>query len=269
MSLRALTPSHVARIRWNFDNDGGTPAGGFRDLTFPITVHEQVPFQRGWYHAMQWSFTGVGGGYPMAYTGIQPRPEGVAYTPFSMFGKGGEVVDTELCHGGADGGSGVTCNSRPGIEDFHVGREYLFTVEQDPEDQRLFRGWVTDPVTLEERTTGAWRIPAGYGGIRGYHVGFLEYYVRVDSCTALPYCRVTYGRPYSVSAGTMGQLRDPYEVSDKPCAGQSGFRWERDPDGSVTVELGRKRRTAPDPEPGRCDVDVTVDVQVALDTAGC
>ncbi|WP_367139635.1 hypothetical protein [Saccharothrix sp. HUAS TT1] len=257
-----VTPSHVARLRWNFANVGNAPGGGFRDLTFPITVHEMDPLDRGWYFAMQWRWSNASA-YPMAYTGLQPRADGTCFTPFSLFGKGGEVVDTERCKGGADFGDGITCNNVPGIRDFRLGRRYLLTVDQDADDERLHRGWVTDETTGLSAATGAWRIPAGHGGVTGYHVGFLEYYRALASCEQLPYARVTYGRPYSTSGAKTGQLEDPAERADKPCAGKSGFRWVRNPDGSVTVEVGHRRRTRPTPPPApRPRVEVAVNVTV-------
>lgn len=266
-----MTPGHLVNFGWDFDNSGGAPAGGFRTLTFPITVHAQQPWTRGYYHAQDWGWVNKGW-YPLGYTGVQPRPEGHAYVPFSVFGdKAGdepcEVVDEEYCHQGADGDPGVTCNHKPKIPNFVFGREYLYTVEQDAEDERLWRGWVTDAVTHEYAYTGAWRVPEGCGRLKGKHVGFVEYYTRVASCAELPYAKVTFGRPYCAETGQVGQFGTPYKINNKPCTNKAGLTWSFEPNGDLTIEVGFKKRHRPDPpvpEPCPCvpDVDVEVNVHV-------
>lgn len=266
-SPRAVTPGHVGQFYYSM---GPTPAyPGHRNITFPITVHEMAPVKRGWYFAMQFRFLNADGSRGnMGYIGVQPRPNASgtgfhAYCPFSLFGSGGEIVDGDRCRLGADGGAGITCNSKVAIEDFQFGREYLFTVEQD-DDEPTWRGYITDAVTGWHKQLGAWKVPEGQKGIQNYHLGFSEWWLRLDSCGGLPYSRATYGRPYSSRPDWVGTFKpDPYEAN-KPCQGKSGFSWVRNTDGTITTQAGFKHRNRPEPEPCPCGKSCCCTVNVNL-----
>lgn len=246
------------------------PTGGYRSLTFPITVHEMDPVKRGWYFAMQYTFVRQDGSNGnTGYTGVQPRPNPNgngyhAYSPFSLFGKGGTVEDTDRCDYGADGGDGITCNSKIAIDDFVFGRQYLFTVNnQDDEPPNLWRGYVTDTVTGWRRQLGAWYTPEGQNGLKASQMAFAEWYAGgIPPCGNVPYTRVTYGAPYS--GRVVGWVNMPWEQANTPCTGNMNFKATDAGGGAKTVELGYRKRVGPDPDPCPCTPEVNVDVNVIV-----
>lgn len=258
------------------------PHDGFTSITFPITVEEQAPCERGWYFAYQFHFiTDAGDMYDgnRGYTGVQPRPNSSgrgfhAYCPFSRWGTqdAGDIVDTDRCASGADGSSGISCNELVAVDDFRHGREYLFTVETDAVtggEMGLWRGFVTDAVTYEERQLGAWWAPKGQRtkGLRPWESAFTEMYLDPD-CHKIPYARIRYGVPYSTTAPD-AQFKLSSDASEGEwCHGKQNFSSYLDTDGTRVVEIGwRQRKRRHDQKACHC-CTVNVNVEVNVDVTG-
>lgn len=244
------------------------PEDGFTSITFPITVEEQDPCERGWYFAYQFHFIRDDGDRyegNRGYTGVQPRPNSDgsgfhAYCPFSRWGtqQPGDIVDTDGCHSGADGSSGVTCNDRIAIPDFQYGREYLCTVETDAVhggEMGLWRGFVTDSVTLEQRQLGAWWAPQGQRtkGLRPWESAFTEFFLDPE-CHEIPYARIRYGVPYSITAPDAQFTLGTSVREGEWCRGKQNFSSYLDTDGTRVVEIGwrQTRRRKPEPRQRPC-----------------
>ena len=77
----------AAGLEWSIPD---TPSNGWDEITIKMRVMEAAA-ETGWFFAYQWGFANGG---PTAYMGIQPRPNGMAETRFSVFGGGIRPVDT-------------------------------------------------------------------------------------------------------------------------------------------------------------------------------
>lgn len=192
-----------AGCEWTIPN---TPERGWDEITFKMRVVEAAS-ESGWFFAYQWDF--VGGN--TAYIGIQPRPNGMAETRFSVFGTGTRPVDTTQCAPGADGGNGVTCDKF--TFELHRNLWYFLRIKRD-RGTNIWRGTLW-PLNGTKHEIGAWEISHS-GGFPGYGFGFLERY-RWCPCDQLPRVVVDYGRPLHEPTWTAGRTFNPHH--DAGCSG--------------------------------------------------
>lgn len=247
-----VTPGSCGRVSWYVP---GRPAGGFDELTFPMTVHSSYEPDAGWFFAQQYSFLGG----LMGYTGIQPRENNRwQSTKFSVFGEGARQVDHGGCHGGADGGSGVTCSA---WLPFAFGTRYEFTVARDAPGSRVWRGRMLDTGSGETSSIGAWELPHD-GGLDNWQVGFMEYFLSVPDCDSIPQASLHFEAPFHAPTGTVGRCYDP--APRGRCKDRNNWASEAKPDGRVWMRAGwpLTRRHIP-AQRTRCgNTEVTVNVNV-------
>jgi hypothetical protein len=243
-----------AGVSWRVPD---TPAGGWDELTFPVEILA-APQEKQWFMAYQWAYTGGGN---VAYTGVQPAPGDTQDLRFSVFGQA-DAVDHDLCSGGADGGSGVTCDGTtiPLVK----SRVYRLRVARDRPGSRIWTGTVTDAETGQSWPTGAWRIPVD-GGLPGQGVAWLEHY-RACDCDKMPLLSVRFGAPIHEPSGTVGYCYDAHDGGG--CSGRSGWAAEELGDGRVWMRRGWPGRSCHDLDRVRTQPDpqVTVNVNVNVNT---
>ncbi|MFJ7962465.1 DUF3472 domain-containing protein [Streptomyces sp. NPDC096324] len=236
-SAAAVSGGNVS-ITWQIPN---APASGLTDITFPMTVAPATAHRDGIYFAQQYSFQRNVAGY----TGLQPRPsiggKERLHGVFSVFGPGASTRDPN-CYGGADGGAGVSCAA-----DFDgvYGHRYDLTVARTGTD--TWTGTATDTVTNQSVHIGTYTVPQGSGNLQGWQGGFVEYYLGVPSCSAIPRSDAVFGAPTSTNAGGLrGTSRANYEYGS--CVGQSNYHSEQVGDGThVTRGYSRGAGAAPAP----------------------
>lgn len=162
------------------------------EIIFPIEVHN-ASRNDGYYFAQYVVFDDGTGGY----IGIQPRPDGKAFVPFSFFGKNVKALTPDRCSDGADGGDGISCHR---IIKIKFGKKYYMRIKQvsTPSPGMVaWAGYVSDAPGRKGIKIAAWEIPESAGKI-SYPIGFYEYYLPVRSCQSLPPADVTFYQPYTV-----------------------------------------------------------------------
>lgn len=239
----------------------GRPERGFDELIFPLALHE-YPVEKQWFAAFQWNF--VGPESRTAYTGLQPAPNGMVDLRFSVFGTGTRAVDIDRCSGGADGGSGVTCDgtSIP----LHRSRTYDLRVYRDAPGSRIWCGEVIDTVTGQTWPTGAWEIP-GDGGLPGWGMAWMEHY-KSCACDRLPMLSLHAGPVRHDPSNTVGYCYDPEDGGG--CAGRNNYAAEAKQDGRVWMRNGwpgvscSDRRVIPVEKRTCQGENVTVEIDVVV-----
>lgn len=201
-------------IGWSIPN---VPATGITNITFPITVGTATVRADGTYFAQQFIFTNAP---DVGYTGLQPRPDSnghqMLHAAFSSFNAGTTSTDPN-CRGGADGGAGESCSA-----DFAgvYGDTYDLTVTRTGAD--TWTGTATDAVTGVANHVGTYTLPTGSGDLKGWQVGFVEYYLGSPSCSQLPRIDVVFGGPSTTDAGGLtGTSSAEHEYSQ--CIGQADY----------------------------------------------
>ncbi|KAJ7158009.1 hypothetical protein C8R43DRAFT_996615 [Mycena crocata] len=204
--LTSLLPTTHALVGlgWSMSK---VPPNGLTDITFPITIVEADHIS-GYYFAQQYGFVGSG----IGYTGIQPRPDdkptskAVLHGVFSSFVDGSKTTGDPNCHGGADGGPGVSC----AFEWFGVyGRTYDFEVKSA--GNQVWNGTAIDTVTGQRIHIGSYTLPAGAGGIKSSQVG----------PSSVP--------PRTTNVGSVGTENLAYEYGD--CVGKVAFSTSKNASG--------------------------------------
>ncbi|KAB2719220.1 DUF3472 domain-containing protein [Brucella intermedia] len=184
---RPWQPTGIVRIPYKISQ---APSAGLNSIVFPMTILKS-PEERGYYYAMQYNFINGNTGY----IGLQPRGANYGLAIFSVFGSGVRPVAPH-CTGSADGGEGSSCSRE--IE-LIFDREYQLTVKRDVNNERVWKGFVEDTTTGKSIEIGAWQPREGSEGISGTHVGFVEYYPLINSCSKIPFTEVHFGAPHAES----------------------------------------------------------------------
>jgi hypothetical protein len=188
-----VTPGGMAGWTWTVEGENIT------SLTFPFTVNS-APETPGYYFANQFGNTGVTAG---GYIGLQPRTASQYSLVFSTFVSGAQIIDSDRCRNGADGGPGVSCSTLYPIK---IGKKYLFEVRRDANDANTWFGFVKEEGSTQEVQIGAWQLPVGSGLLRKSHTGWIEYYKKVDSCYIPEVAQITVSVPYVTANGKQGAL---------------------------------------------------------------
>lgn len=172
---------------------------GYEKMSAKFYVDPASTWKQGYYAATQATFAG----HDVLYFGIQPREgEWSGRLVFSVFGKGSEVGDPSRCHGGADGGSGVSC-AMDGLN-LNKGEWYTITaaVVERGDKGRRWNGTMTDSQGQDTYIASFWTDDS-YGALKGSGSQWLEWYTfngLWDSTTAAqrdcqPPFTVQYERP--------------------------------------------------------------------------
>ncbi|WP_333982936.1 DUF3472 domain-containing protein [Burkholderia gladioli] len=192
----AVTPGHIFNA---YVPDTSNPNFEITDIVFPITVLNDIA-KTGYYFAQDYGFKGSDG---EAYTGLQPHTDGTADVRFSNFSGAAKVVDTTHCGSGADNGPGVTCGTKI---PYKANVTYNFHVYRDTVDKTVWIGTVEDTSTHTVYPIGSYRVPESYGGIVHTHDSsnllgrsFVEYYLGLENCAALPTAEVVFGAPVAAN----------------------------------------------------------------------
>ncbi|MCL8000472.1 DUF3472 domain-containing protein [Brucella sp. 21LCYQ03] len=175
--------------------------GGFKNLNFPIAVLSG-PTEENFYYSQYTTFEHPTKDDEGFYYGIQPHSNGKARVLFSYFGKKGRVTDKAHCSAGADGGSGVSCNT-VNIP-FSIGTIYNFNavLTNETEQENFWEGYVTDTITNVRTKIGSWATPKSIGYLSGLGAGFIEDYIGIGNCSDIPSTTAYFGAGTSVVTPT-------------------------------------------------------------------
>lgn len=230
------TPGGLAGTTSTLTSTAKPAATSWKSVTFPISFSE-FPNSDGYYVAQQFGFTNR---EDSAYTGLQPFPGGTMHALFSVFGPGSEIVDSEHCTQGADGGSGTSCNVS-GIPLVRGDRYELTVVRDQPAGGKVvWRGYLRDASATsgqERIQIGAWRLAASAGDLKGDPGAFVEYYQGGMSCENLPHLDVTFGAPLADSTTATTTTREYGE-----CSGEEHYWAKANQDGSAEIKVGRDNK---------------------------
>ncbi|WSP36777.1 ricin-type beta-trefoil lectin domain protein [Streptomyces sp. NBC_01244] len=201
-------------IGWSIPN---VPSSGLTNITFPLTVHSGTAHQSGLYFAQMYSFQNN-----RAYIGLQPRINkdgkerlrGV----FSVFGDGTSTADPN-CSSGADGGSGVSC----GVE-FNAAYGHKYNLKVARTGTNTWTGTATDSVTGTSTHIGTYKLASGSGNLKGYESGFVEYYLKIPSCSMMPRTDVDFLGPTSTDAGGLTGTSKAYDEYQGDCIGKAQYQ---------------------------------------------
>lgn len=198
------------------------------EFSFKVNSPESDP---GYYMAMQFPFVNR---EDIGYCGIQPNGDKQGSALFSIFGSGAEIVDSDNCNGGADGGDGVSCKVE--MTNYDVNKQFYIQINRDENDKRIWAGAVTDKQGYTQKI-GSWKLGAEVGGINGVgHLGFLEYFAAADTCGDLPYIDGIWYQPHTDNYNTT--LDGPSEYGN--CEGNANFNGDSDTDANGDVAVNMK-----------------------------
>ena len=184
------------------------PEGGFTNLNYPIAVLSG-PLEESFYYSQYVNFNSPTSDDNGFYFGIQPLDNGRARVLFSYFGSGGRITDKKHCSEGADGDNGISCTE---VEiPFKLGTSYKFSIMllKQTYSDNFWEGYVTDMSTNIKTQIGAWSTPKEIGFLSDSSIGFIEYYMGIDSCADIPATSAYFGAgnskldPSSISKGTI------------------------------------------------------------------
>lgn len=230
MGLFPAFSNAQANWGWSIEN---VPEGGLKDISFPLAATGSNHTKH-YYYAMQYPFIGH---EDIGYTGLQPQEDKEDGTVqirgvFSTF-ISGSTTDDKLCSEGADGGPGISCGLIfPGSYD----HTYNMVIKNTA--GTTWTGTAVDSVNGDKYHLGTYTLPTGSGGIEGGHMGFVEDYVGVDSCSESPVGGVVVGVPFSDSVkNTSGVIKEPSESGT--CVG-SAVNWaaKQNADDTWSLSLG-------------------------------
>lgn len=217
-------------VSWNW-SVAGAPSTGLTDLTFPMTFSPETERRDGIYVAQQFGFHGVS---DVGYTGLQPRHDkggtGQMLGIFSSFVPGSTTTDP-LCHSGADGYAGVTCNKA--MVNVVYGHTYALKVEKV--SGTTWQGTAIDTVSGARTHLGSYTLPAGTGNLKTWQAGFLETYWGSPDCASLEKTVVRLGTP-TTSTHLSGSIGSPHEYSG--CIGKANLATTRSANGDLTISRG-------------------------------
>ena len=132
-------------VTWEFPNDN---SGGLQDVTFGFNM-ASADHESGYYFAQQFNFEGV---KQVGYTGIQPREDkngkSIVHSVFSSFIPG-TSTSSSTCHGGADGGPGVSC-----AFEFEGDYSHTYNCVIENVGGTTWRGTIVDTVTGTSHVIG-------------------------------------------------------------------------------------------------------------------
>lgn len=241
MALSQISHADFTTTQWgvHITNFTGSvpqkPKDGFKNMVHSISV-VSGPLQEKLYYAQYQNFNNPTADNEGYYYGIQPKGSGQAQVLFSYFGKGARVIDTAHCSAGADGGSGVSCNTVR--IPFALGVIYDFNVVLVSEtgSENLWEGYVTDTSSNVRTKIGAWTTPKTIGYLSGSSIGFIEDYVGIKSCVEVPATSAYFGpgtSRISDSIVARGTIDAPYKVG--VCAGKVDFSSQTHDGGGRTI----------------------------------
>ncbi|WP_409513877.1 DUF3472 domain-containing protein [Pseudomonas aeruginosa] len=193
---RSVTPGGIVSIPYQFSESN------MKEITYKIKI-EKAPEKRAYYYAMQFTING-GNGARSGYTGIQPREKGTAKATFSIWGD----VDSKSsnCKSGADNQKGISCM----IDiPFEFNNYYYLVVSQDKSQKNLWHGKVINKTSGKETVIGIINVKNNSTGLNSTQSGFIEYFSKIDSCTALPTTSVVFDPPVE-NNNKAAKLPKPY-----------------------------------------------------------
>jgi len=178
-----------------------TSGKGLSNITFPMSIDEGAQRKSardgGIYFAMQFRVINddgksLGGGY----IGMQPRQDGKALITFSGFGS---HFVAPKGRPEADGGAG---GSNSTLVDFEFGHKYNLTVERDPENPKILKGYIQD--VTDPDNPGAKRHVKDIevdenASLSGSYGGFVEHYAaRINRSSQIAPTSGSFSAPFTV-----------------------------------------------------------------------
>jgi hypothetical protein len=207
---KKVGPTGIVSVPYAFDKQ----ANGYDSMTFIIRIDAAPDKKRSFYYAMQYKFIDGNGGY----IGIQPRGGNKGMAVFSIFGDGAVPVAAN-CHGGADGGQGVSCSK---AFTFKFNTSYHLDVVRDKKDKTLWRGFIKDTGTGKRTEIGSWKPKAGAKGLEANSAGFVEYFPLINDCSDISATKGFFGHPSAKTpdgknvSGKIGKLSTYGRCKDMP-----------------------------------------------------
>ena len=192
----ATAPNGLYGVSYSLPTSGN----GLSNITFPMSIDEgaqrKTAKDGGIYYAMQFGVINENGkSLGNGYIGMQPRQDGKALITFSGFGSHFVAPQGRP---GADGGAG---GSNSTLVDFKFGNKYNLTVERDPENPKILKGYiqdVTDPdnpgVKQHVKDIGVDQNAA----LSGSNRGFVEHYgARINRSSQIAPTSGSFSAPFT------------------------------------------------------------------------
>ncbi|RSH77395.1 uncharacterized protein EHS24_003358 [Apiotrichum porosum] len=211
-AVEAQYPGNAPSASYTLPNK---PANGWETVSSKFWFDPNSIRASGYYAAAQWWFSD---NTDVFYFGLQPMGKndsmanlgqnGLAI--FSCFGKGVNVVDSELCYGSADGGDGVSCRLNVNLDFGHWYEIIASLVDIDATGRRTWNGTLVDDQGTPTHI-GSWSTDPSFGAIKGDVAQWFEFY-SFNGQEAIPYSQkecqfytsVHFGLPTGYPHGPSG-----------------------------------------------------------------
>jgi hypothetical protein len=195
------------------------------EITLPMTL-QQAPGKKGYYWAQQFYFQNKS----LGYTGIKPEgvnPDGTSVNSFAFSSFDPEATTNDPnCKPGADGGGGVSCNARSNLVPNRAYELHAKITGSDGQRQQV-EGTAVDTASGEQQHLGSWSLPAAAGPIGRVTIGFMEHYLPLPNCEALPHASVLMGIPLMDGKPYAFTNADNYKKQPK-CPGKGAAAMQND-----------------------------------------